>query len=286
MTSGKYLTQCVNKKHIALTFDDGPYTYTDELLDILAWAKVKVTFFITGNNYGKGPIDSDRYPWRKILKRIHAEGHQLASHTWTHQNLSESPKHIREDQIFSLEMAFRNIFGFFPRYMRPPFGSCSRDSGCLDFITKLGYHLVTWSLDTKDFDYLKHDEIHHAEERFTQGLDRWSKTDGGPIVLAHDTHKETVVTLTKYMLREIKDRGLKPVTVAECLGETDPKNWYFDASHTRRGDSSSYDDPDSPSDGSQKVKVSKDGTCGWRSDFKFKCNGSKFGNCCSYNGWW
>lgn len=61
---------------IYLTFDDGPYKYTDEVLDILASYNVKATFFTIGDQIL-------RYP--EPAKRIVEEGHCLACHTQSHE---------------------------------------------------------------------------------------------------------------------------------------------------------------------------------------------------------
>jgi hypothetical protein len=52
------------------------------------------------------------------------------------------------DQMIKNEMAFRNILGFFPTYMRPPYVSCTRASGCVDDLNSLGYHIVNNSSAT------------------------------------------------------------------------------------------------------------------------------------------
>lgn len=49
---------------------------------------------------------------------MHAEGHQIASHTWSHQNASQLTNHQYTDQIVWNEIAFNDILGFFPTYMR------------------------------------------------------------------------------------------------------------------------------------------------------------------------
>jgi peptidoglycan/xylan/chitin deacetylase (PgdA/CDA1 family) len=47
-----------------------------------------------------------------------AEGHQIASHTWSHQNLTSlDATHFNQQMIYN-EMAFNNILGYFPTYMR------------------------------------------------------------------------------------------------------------------------------------------------------------------------
>jgi len=47
-----------------------------------------------------------------------AEGHQVASHTWSHQNASQLSKEQFTDQILWNEIALNDILGFIPTYMR------------------------------------------------------------------------------------------------------------------------------------------------------------------------
>ena len=61
---------CVNPGDMALTFDDGPYIYTDHILDLLAKYNAKASFMITGNNNGKGEIDNASLPWPAIIKWV------------------------------------------------------------------------------------------------------------------------------------------------------------------------------------------------------------------------
>ncbi|KAF4986310.1 hypothetical protein FGRMN_10897 [Fusarium graminum] len=263
-----YITNCSSPGTVALTFDDGPYKYTNQVLDVLEKNDMKATFFIVGNNLGKGQIDDDSKGWAKILRRMHSEGHQLASHSWSHEDLSAASDEIRKQQIIYNEMAFRNIFGFFPKYMRPPYGACSRVSGCLDYVTKLGYHVVNWNLDTKDYENDSPTMIQTSKNTFSSGVSTDSKTHSY-IELSHDTHEQTAYNLTAFMIKTLKARGYRSVPVGECLGD-DPKNWYVDASST------SSDPPPSTN------PTTNDGTCGAKNG-GLKCTGSKWGDCCSYN---
>ena len=61
-------------KTIYLTFDDGPYKYTEKLLNILDAAGVKATFFVTGQN----PEYLD------LIAREHEAGHTVGIHTYSH----------------------------------------------------------------------------------------------------------------------------------------------------------------------------------------------------------
>jgi peptidoglycan/xylan/chitin deacetylase (PgdA/CDA1 family) len=126
--------------------------YTAHILDIFKSYNAKATFFITGNNINKGQIDLPSTGFPAIIKRAYAEGHQIASHTWTHLDLSTISTADRKSQMIKNEMALRNILGFFPTYMRPPYSSCTAESGCESDLAKLGYHVTYFNVDTDDYD--------------------------------------------------------------------------------------------------------------------------------------
>ncbi|KAJ4304397.1 hypothetical protein N0V88_002010 [Collariella sp. IMI 366227] len=65
---GAGIYDCVNPGEIALTFDDGPYIYTNDLLDKLKSYGAKATFFVTGNNIGKGQINDPSTIYPAIIK--------------------------------------------------------------------------------------------------------------------------------------------------------------------------------------------------------------------------
>jgi hypothetical protein len=73
------ITHCKKQGAIALTFDDGPFNFTSHLLDVLASYGAKATFFITGNNLGKGQIDIEETGWPALIRRMHTDGHQVLS---------------------------------------------------------------------------------------------------------------------------------------------------------------------------------------------------------------
>lgn len=272
---------------MALTFDDGPDVYTSQILDILKSYNVKATFFIAGNNRNKGPMDDPSRPWADVLRRMHADGHHLASHTWTHRSLDKVNRTIQYSEMIYNEMAFRNIFGWIPVYMRPPYLECGAGSGCTDLLRTLGYHVVTNNIDTKDYLNDAPENIHLSKERFERALSRDSSSNSY-ITLAHDVHYETVVSLTAYMIELSRQRGYRLTTVGECLG--DPRgNWYRDTpdgpsvpTSTRQSltpsTTTSYTGPTTTD------RISPDQRCGGSTGYT--CQGSAFGSCCSFYGFW
>ena len=63
------------RKKVYLTFDDGPSSNTNAILDILKEYNAKATFFVNAKN---SSLYADEY------KRIVEEGHTLALHSYTH----------------------------------------------------------------------------------------------------------------------------------------------------------------------------------------------------------
>lgn len=74
---GQIITQCTKPGTFAITFDDGPYIYTDKILDILKANGIKATFFVNGLNWG----DINDAANSARVRRAINEGHQIGSHT-------------------------------------------------------------------------------------------------------------------------------------------------------------------------------------------------------------
>ncbi|KAJ5937251.1 hypothetical protein N7454_004906 [Penicillium verhagenii] len=226
---GLIITHCNIPNTVALTFDDGPFIYTSQMLETLSKHNARATFFLNGAN--KGNIDV----FQDVVKRSLAEGHQLGSHTYVLTNPPFLPSptnrqrwgHLSLDtlsyaeilaQMTSLEDAFMRILGFYPTYMRAPYLMVTAD--VLDAMTELEYHVIGASIDTKDYENDHPDDSWRSFEKFRAELDA-----GGTIVLAHDTHQTTVEILVDNLLAEIELRGHETVTVGECLG--DPPEWWY-----------------------------------------------------------
>lgn len=75
LSAGIAIYSCTVPGTIALTFDDGPFIYTESVLDQLASAGFAATFFLNGYNLGN--IED----YQSTLDRMINEGHQVASHT-------------------------------------------------------------------------------------------------------------------------------------------------------------------------------------------------------------
>ncbi|RKF61254.1 putative peptidoglycan-N-acetylglucosamine deacetylase [Erysiphe neolycopersici] len=152
-------------------------------------------------------------------------GHQVASHTWSHADLGKLSSNERKNEMIKNEMALRNILGVIPAYMRPPYSSCSAESGCEDDMKDLGYHITYFDLDTQDYLNDSPDKIGKSKTIFKDAITGKSSADSEFLAISHDIHEQTSEQLVEYMLQTLQSRGFKAVTVGTCLN--DPKqNWY------------------------------------------------------------
>ncbi|TEB33544.1 glycoside hydrolase/deacetylase [Coprinellus micaceus] len=110
---------CTAPNTVALTFDDGPYDFMNDLIDTLNKANIKGTFFFNGNNwrciYDEAMVQS--------IKKAFNTGHQLASHTWSHKDLTTLPWDQIHDEMWKTEQAIQRITGALPAFVRPPYGT-------------------------------------------------------------------------------------------------------------------------------------------------------------------
>ncbi|KAG0005749.1 chitin deacetylase [Entomortierella chlamydospora] len=216
-SAANVIYQCTIPGTIAITFDDGPFLYTNGLLDILKSRNVKATFFMNGQNYGN--IND----FAASVKRVYDEGHQIGHHTWDHQDLTALSSADALAEMTKLEDAFKNILGVRPRYMRPPFGSVN--AAVLEMLGERNYTTaVVWDTDTMDW---SHPTDFQASYSVYESL--LNNTDGinqpGHIVLEHEVNQVTALQLAPMAIDLALIKGYKVVTVGECLG--DPQaNWY------------------------------------------------------------
>ncbi|KAL7626711.1 hypothetical protein AAE478_003485 [Parahypoxylon ruwenzoriense] len=262
---GVGIYDCVNNGDIAVTFDDGPYEYTNDLLDKLA--------------------------------RMAAEGHQIASHTWSHENFSQLTTAQFKNQMVWNEIALNDILGYFPTYMRPPYSICP--AACQTQLANLGYHAVYFDLDTEGYLHDDAGQIQTSKEIWDDAVDGSSPCEDSYLEIEHDIHYQTVYNLTDYILESLFEHGYRSVTVGQCLGDP-PENWYRagtgevpEYNFTIRAPTGTWScltatptappttTSTKPGTPTSTLEVSSDGRCG----DGVTCAGSAYGDCCSTNSW-
>ncbi len=191
------------KPMCALTFDDGPSKYTAQYLDILKEKGVKATFFQLGENVKQFP---------EVEKRIVAEGHQVANHTYDHKNLAELPKEAVAEEIKSTMDIISEYSGVSTTMFRPPYGSFPNK--CWWEAEGYATSSIMWTHDTLDWKLPGADGLHEAATKNVQN---------GSIILMHDggAPREDNVQALPRIIDTLLSQGFDVVTMEELL-KADP----------------------------------------------------------------
>ena len=192
-------------KHVVLTFDDGPSPWTGAVLDVLARHRASATFFVLGARAADRP---------ELLRRMHAEGHEVGVHTYTHINLANVGARRLRAELDQTQLAVAAATGHTTNLLRPPYSSTVADLSYSewDAVRNAGnYRVVFTDLDTKDWQRPDPATI------VARGL----PADGsGAVVMLHDGGGDRASTVAglQALLTELDRRGYTVGTVSSTLG--------------------------------------------------------------------
>lgn len=192
-----------SSKVVALTIDDGPSEYTNEVLQILSANEAKATFFIIGSQV------SGR---ENILENLIRNGNELGNHAMHDEPSRSLDDATLGDQICSVEKMLQHAYAAVdveppPKYFRPGSGVFSKRMR--QMLSRLGYQLVLGSVYPHD------PQISFWRINASHIL---SMTRPGSIIIIHDRRHWTAPTLRK-VLPELRRRGYRITTVTELLKE-------------------------------------------------------------------
>ncbi len=134
-------------RYVYLTFDDGPSTYTDDILDILAEYDVKATFFVCGKPDAK---------YTDVYKRIVSDGHTLGMHSYSHKysEIYSSMESYKAD-LDKLRIFLYETTGVWSKYYRFPGGSSNKVSKVpitelVDYLDNSEITFFDWNVSAGD----------------------------------------------------------------------------------------------------------------------------------------
>ncbi|MGI6217078.1 MAG: polysaccharide deacetylase family protein, partial [Coriobacteriales bacterium] len=197
----KKFSSDTEEKVVALTFDDGPGDYTQEILDILAKYKVKATFFVDGASVEKNPDEA---------KAIVDGGNQIAVHAYENAYLTDMDSDEVKDSVDKTISAIKSSTGVQTDVMRAPYLAFGADEwkatdGAITY-------LIGATIDTHDLDGVGADQILSAATDVGPGDIIEMHAGGGDLTA-------TVESLPK-IIESLQKQGYTLVTVDELLSKS------------------------------------------------------------------
>jgi peptidoglycan/xylan/chitin deacetylase (PgdA/CDA1 family) len=238
-----------NQKVVILTFDDGYKSQYSNAKPILDKYGFKATFSIVCNYVGNG---DNRMTWEEI-KSLRQEGHDIASHTMNHDDLSKLPPQTVEYEVAQSKQCLLDQ-GINPKSFAYPFNggsddptvlnivashydlartatgplaflSCGDDSEC----TTNKYSIMGWSHDSEKKNNAYNDQ--QMLDRFVQVVNSQNEynTNGVnavPILIWHkidNTNEEysTSMDLFEAEMKYLYDNGFTVLTMADLVYDED-----------------------------------------------------------------
>ncbi|MBI4636978.1 MAG: polysaccharide deacetylase family protein [Candidatus Rokubacteria bacterium] len=193
-------------RRIALTFDDGPDpVWTPRVLDLLGEKRVRASFFLVGECAARAA---------ETVRRIAAEGHEAASHAWSHRSFWLLGPRATESAIARTHELLTALTGRAPRHFRPPWGMVN--AALYGALRRHGERLVFWSIQPEGLRPVP------AERQARYVLER---AHPGAIVDLHDAEgtpgaPERLLSALPAMLDGLSAAGYELTTVAELLADT------------------------------------------------------------------
>jgi peptidoglycan/xylan/chitin deacetylase (PgdA/CDA1 family) len=231
------------QKVVILTFDDGYESQYSNAKPILDKYGFKATFYIVCNYVGSG---DNRMTWEEI-KSLQQEGHDIASHTMNHDDLSKlTPQEVEYEVAQSKQCLLEQ--GINPKSFAYPFNGGSDDSsvistvashyelartatdplaflGCDGDCTTNKYSIMGWSHDSEKKSNAYNDK--QMFERFIQVVNSQNEyntndVNAVPILIWHkiDNSNEEYSTSLNLFEAEIKylyDNGFTVLTMADLV---------------------------------------------------------------------
>ncbi|MCF0137721.1 MAG: polysaccharide deacetylase family protein [Oscillospiraceae bacterium] len=188
-----YAENTAGGRQIALTFDDGPGKYTEELLEGLRERNVKVSFFLMGSKAEKHP---------ELVEAMYSDGHLVGNHTYSHISFFKSSGDEIAEELAETSDIIESITGERPIFFRPPYGYYT---GLM--LNRIDMIAVLWSETPRDWEISDEDMI--CERIVSEARD-------GQIILLHDTKEGTVPAVLR-AIDILMSEGYEFVRVDELL---------------------------------------------------------------------
>lgn len=207
------LLQDDNIRKVYLTFDDGPSSNTERILEILEEYDVKATFFVVGK-------EEEQY--QALYKRIVEEGHTLGMHSYSHKynEIYQSVDSYAQD-MNKLQDFLYELTGVECKFARFPGGSSNAVSkvdmhDLIDYLNGEEIVYFDWNISSGDASssYISTDQI--LNNCLAQ-LQQYQEC----MILLHDaSNKNTTVEALPMLIEQIQ--AMEDTIIVPITEDTEP----------------------------------------------------------------
>jgi peptidoglycan/xylan/chitin deacetylase (PgdA/CDA1 family) len=186
------------EKQIAISFDDGPAReYTPHILQILKEENVPAAFFCIGKRVAQNEF---------LLKQVHAAGHIIGNHSYSHATWFDlfSADRMYQD-LKATDAIIHKVIGHRPKLFRPPYGVTNPN--LKKAVIKGNYIPIGWSIRSLDTVITDHQRL---LLKVTKAL------KPGAVILFHDTGKAIQSVLPAF-IELAREEGFEFVRLDKLL---------------------------------------------------------------------
>ncbi len=188
----------------SLTYDDGPARTTDQILVNLKDRGLLASFFVLAKQVESNPA---------LSQRVKQGGHEIALHSYTHQQLTKVTPAQLEREIGTAKKVVQDQLGVTIKNFRLPYGAGVSVSNVRAKIAEHNMVHIFWTVDTLDWQDKNPQSIY---ERSLRQMRASAKNSG--VILFHDIHPQSV-TASTMLMDYLKRENAKVCTVEGVIDQ-------------------------------------------------------------------
>jgi len=151
------------------------------------------------------------------FKCFHFQGHGIASHTWSHPNLSSLTTETIIYEMNTLSDKLEEVVGFRQVLMRPPNGD--HNQTVVDIVNgELGYKIILWSIDSEDWK----GDVEVSLNMYKSLLEGTNPAQTPGFIGLHHDPLPLTVDIVAQVIQYVQTTGYRFVGIYECLGISPP----------------------------------------------------------------
>ncbi|MER6851075.1 polysaccharide deacetylase family protein [Streptomyces flaveolus] len=182
--------------YVGLTFDDGPSSTTQALLNALKQNGLRATMFNQGQYAAQNP---------SLVRAQVDAGMWVANHSYTHPHMTQLSQAQMDAEISRTQQAVAGAGGGTPKLFRPPYGETNSTLRSVE--AKYGLTEVIWDVDSQDWNNASTDAIVQAVSRL----------GNGQVILMHDWPANTLAAIPR-IAQTLAGKGLCSGMISPSTG--------------------------------------------------------------------